>query len=122
MVVSKAHGKQTVMTQVSNTQLQLHLLRQMVNGKLMVPMVPGLPRTKVADGLVKMVPQRADGMLTTTLDSLEPGGVMITTKEEPGPLKMQLLISKQPRSQSILKLVPGSVQMVLQRVLGKLIP
>jgi hypothetical protein len=95
----------------------------MVNGKLMmVLMVPGLPKTKVVDGLALMKQLLADGTLTKTANSLEPGGAMTTTKEEPGLLKMQHLTLKPLQSQSTSNLVPGSLQMALLKELGKWIP
>jgi hypothetical protein len=87
---------------------------------MMVLMVPGLPRTKVVDGSVKMAPQRVDGTLTKTANSLESGGAMTTTREEPGLLKMQHLILKPLQSLSISKLAPGSLQMVALKVPGNM--
>jgi hypothetical protein len=93
----------------------------MVNGKLMmVLMVPGLLKTKVVDGLVLMAQLLADGTLTKTANSLEPGGVTTTTREEPGLLKMQHLILKPLQSLSISKLAPGSLQMVALKVPGNM--
>ena len=84
----------------------------MVNGKLtMVPMVPGLPETKVVHGLALMVQLLADGTLTQTVSSLEPGGAMTITKEEPGRQKIHHLISKLPQSLSISLLAIGPFMM-----------
>ena len=81
-------------------------------------MALGLLRTKVADGSVKMAPQRVDGMLTMTPDSLEPGGAMTTTREEPGLQEIHQMISRQLQSLSISKLAPGSLQMAPLRAPG----
>ena len=73
----------------------------------------------MADGSVKMAPQRVDGTQTMTLDSLEPGGAMMATKVEPGHLKMQHLILKPPQLLSTSKLAPGSVKMAPLRAPGR---
>ena len=75
----------------------------------------------VIHGLVLMAQLLADGTLMKTVTSLEPGGGVITTREELGLLQIYILISNLPRSLIISLLAPGSLQMVLVQVLGNTI-
>ena len=77
----------------------------------MVLPAPGLPQ--MVDGLALMAQLLADSTLMRIMISLEPGGMMQTTKEELGQLQISILISKLPRSRIISLLAPGSLQMVV---------